>query len=137
MAQLSLFKGKRQRGTKPRKAKEFGLHVMTADLMRRWGTRGWIWSHFPSGEKRNPITGGRLKRMGLQKGWPDFLLVSPRPARLYMLELKRLDGGLTDEQASLQAWCLANDVPYAVCDNFRDLVAQLRDWGAVRATVSA
>src|SRR6185436_8224446 len=48
--QLNLFKGKRQRGTQPPPPKEFALHCMVADTVRRWILPGWIWTHFPAGE---------------------------------------------------------------------------------------
>jgi hypothetical protein len=137
MGQLSLFAGKRQRGLKPPGRHEFALHVLVADILRRWGTTGWRWTHLPFGEKRNVITGARLKRMGTKRGWPDFILLSPYPAKAHFLELKREGGTLTDEQQDLQMWLVANGYEYKVADNFRDAVNILRDWGAVRASVNA
>jgi hypothetical protein len=134
--QLSLFKGRRQRGLKLPTAKEFALHCLVADMLRRWGTTGWRWTHFPAGEKRPKITTGRLKRMGVARGWPDFLLLSPYPPKLHCLEIKRLGGKLTDEQRDFSEWCAVNGYDYQVADNLRDAVAILRDWGAVRASVS-
>jgi hypothetical protein len=137
MQQLHLFKGKRQRGVKPPAAPEFNLHVMTADTLARWGTRGWRVTHIASGEWRHPITAARLKRMGVQKGWADFILLSPRPSRTHFLELKRRKGVLSDEQLDFQTWCFDNGVEYAVCDNYPDVLKRLRDWGAVRVAVTA
>jgi hypothetical protein len=132
LAQLSLFKGKRQRGVKPPSAKEFAIHVMVADVLRRWGTTGWRWTHFPSGEKRSKVTGDRLRRMGTAKGWPDFILLCPYPPKAHFLELKRKGGKLTDEQQDFADWCKANDYEHAMADNFKDALAILSDWGAVR-----
>jgi hypothetical protein len=136
VGQLSLFGGKRQRGLRPPKAKEFVLHVLVADILRKWGTTGWRWTHLPFGEKRNVITGARLKRMGAQRGWPDFILLSPYPPTVHFLELKREGAALTDEQGELSEWLLLHGYKYAVADNFRDAVNILRDWGAVRASVA-
>lgn len=139
--QLSLFKGKRQRGVKPKPAKEFATHVMIADVLRKWQTPGWRWTHLPFGEHRNAITGARLKRMGTQVGWPDFILLKPLndfldgPQRCHFLELKRQGVGLTEFQQSFKVWCDINDFPYAWCDNFNAALAQLKEWGAVRAQI--
>jgi hypothetical protein len=137
MQQLHLFKGKNQRGVKLPPAPEFNLHVMVADTLQRWGTRGWRYTHIPSGEWRHPITAMRLKRMGTMRGWSDFILLSPRPSRTHFLELKRKRGKLSEHQLEFQTWCYDNGVEYAVCDDYRTALDKLRDWGAVRATVTA
>jgi hypothetical protein len=60
--------------------------------------------------------------MGLQPGWPDFLLLAPaaadRPGGLvHMLELKRRGEDLTKSQEDLAAWCAAQGVPFACNDS--------------------
>ena len=142
--QLSLFKGKRQRGRGPSHKLEFSTHVQVADVLRRWQTPGWRWSHFPAGEWRHPGTAARLKRMGLQVGWPDFILLAPRafpsdprPGQAHMLELKREGSKLSDYQQAFMEFCALNGYPYAWHDNFRDAVECLKNWGAVRASVRA
>ena len=146
--QLSLFKGKRQRGVKRPPSKEFATHCMVADMLRRWQTPGWRWSHFPAGEWRHPATAMRLKRMGVQVGWPDFILLSPREHLVdgeqyvrahgitHFLELKREGSKLTDWQHSFMEFCTLNGYPYVWCDNFADAIACLKNWGALRASVS-
>ena len=67
--QLSLFKRKRQRGTVSSvPATEFQLHCAVADTVRRWIMPGWIFTHIASGEKRDPVTAARLKRMIVASG---------------------------------------------------------------------
>ena len=137
--QLPMF-GRRKR---PRRgALEFNTHVAVADVLRRWSTPGWRWTHLPFGEHRNAITGARLKRMGTQVGWPDFVLLSPaippdQPGTAHFLELKRDGGKLTDFQQAFADFCALNEYPYRWTDNFRDAISQLKAWGAVRASVSA
>src|SRR4029077_18727015 len=148
MAQLSLFKGKRQRGVKAPASKEIHTHFMIADILRRWQTPGWRWTHFPAGEYRHPATAMRLKRMGVQVGWPDFILLSPKagngsilnpltmtPTALFagdahFLELKRKGQKLSEFQEAFAAFCISNGYPYYWTDNFKDAVAQLKAWGA-------
>jgi hypothetical protein len=102
--QLSLFKGKRQRGVHPPAPKEFSIHCMVADDLRRFCPLDWRWTHFPAGEARTETTGARLKRMGTQPGWPDFILLSPA-GRFHGLELKRRGNALSDTQLAFRAWC--------------------------------
>ena len=141
MTQLSLFKGKRQRGVKRAPAKEFDTHCMVADTLRRWQTPGWRWSHFPAGEWRHPATAMRLKRMGMQVGWPDFILLSPAilpdlSGAAHFLELKRQGCKLTDWQQSFASYCADNGYQYFWCDNYKAAIDQLKLWGAVRVSVS-
>ena len=71
--------------------------------------QGWLYTHFPAGEYRPKRTGAKLKRMGLQRGVPDYLIFESwfgqRPEDLgqhggrgVALELKSPKGRLTKEQ---------------------------------------
>lgn len=135
-AQLSLFKGRRQRGIQPPLAKEFATHVALADAMRRGCVSGWIWTHFPAGEARTEATGRRLKRMGLKPGFADFLLIDPDGVH-YWLELKRGKAPLTVAQNEFGVEMIERGVPYACCRSFNEAIATLRVWGAIRMTVTA
>jgi len=145
--QLHLFKGSRQRGTAPPPPTEFSLHVLIADTLRRWIVPGWLFTHMPMGELRQPITAARLKRMGVTPGWPDFLLLAPRgqctecgvyaDGGPHFLELKRPKlGRFTDEQKDFAWWCASSNYPYACVDNYPAALDVLKRWGAVRANVS-
>jgi hypothetical protein len=111
---------------------------MVADVLRRWAMPGWQFWHLPSGEKRSPITGARLKRMGARSGLPDFELLAPRGecGRPHFLEVKRKGGKLTEEQAEFAAWCRNNECPYAVTDSFDNALFILKQWGAVKKEIS-
>src|SRR5262245_12793417 len=140
--QVDLFTG-RVRAAPP--APEFSLHVLIADTLRRWGSRDWLWSHFPAGEKRDhktdergnrcSPTGLRLQRMGLARGWGDFILISPE-GLAHFLELKTRGEDLSEDQELVRAWCVEHGVPYYVTDDYRAAVDILRAWGACRASVS-
>lgn len=56
--------------------REFRLHCVVADYLRLALPAGIAWSYLPFGEKRSPVTGGRLKRAGTQRGWPDFMILA-------------------------------------------------------------
>lgn len=134
--QLSLFKGRRQRGTVARPAPEIRTHIAVADALRIGAVAGWEWSHFPAGEKRDPATGARLKRMGLKPGWSDFVLISPAGVH-HWLELKRGKAPLEPEQVDFMLACQSRGVPHAVARSFDEAIGQLTAWGAIRLSVSA
>jgi hypothetical protein len=94
----------------------------------------WRWSHFPAGEQRGIITGSRLKRFGLQRGWPDLQLLSPL-GKFHGLELKRLGEELTEDQADFQLWCIAHAVPYSVAYSIDEALAVLDAWGCLRIKI--
>ena len=127
------------------KPKEFSLHVSTADILRRWCHSSWRWTHLPFGEHRNPITGGRLKRMGTQRGWPDFILLAPMlvdehseiPGDVHFLELKRPKGKLTDEQQALCDWMRSNGYQYEMADDLKLVISILQHWGAVPSKITS
>jgi hypothetical protein len=54
--------------------------------------------------------------MGLQRGWPDFLLVVPG-GLLHVLELKRRGEIMAEEQESFAAWCQDQGPPFVCTDN--------------------
>jgi len=108
---------------------------MVADVLRRWLMPGWRWTHIPLGEHRTKATAAKLKRMGVNPGWPDIILLSPLGLP-HFLELKRRGGDLTDQQDEFKQWCRDRKVPHFVTDSFDAAVAQLKTWGAVRAAIS-
>ena len=102
-----------------------------------WGAApGWLWSHFPAGELRDAVTGAKLKRMGLQPGWPDFLLISPTGMH-YWLELKRGRASLKKDQQVFALAMLERGVPWFLARSANEAIAKLNEWGALRLRVSA
>jgi hypothetical protein len=138
--QLHLFRGRRQRGEVP-PAAEFRVHCMVADALRDWAVPGWMWTHLPMGERRDAVTGARLKRMGTKAGWPDFILIAPATVQLqsmlrpHFLELKRRGGRLTDAQSAFAEWCAGSRCPHAVAYGYEEALAVLKGWGVLRAGV--
>ncbi len=143
--QLSLFKGKRQRGVAAPPPKEFATHCALADLLRCWTMPGWVWTQFPSGEERSfqidaqgrrfSMAGARLKRMGLQGGWPDFQFAH-MSGRFCFLELKREKSGrLSEEQIDIATFLIAAGHGYLCTSSFDDAVATLKDWGVLRSGI--
>lgn len=138
--QLNLFKGKRQRGIQPPPPKEFALHCAVADTIRRWILPGWIWTHHAAGEarpaewiggKRVSLTGARLKRMGLNPGFPDFQFFHVDGACCF-LELKRKGAHLDEDQADIAMHLIRAGHGYLKADSFDDAIAILVDWKILR-----
>jgi hypothetical protein len=130
--QLSLFKGKRQRGIAPPPATEFAGHCVLADLIKRGINRDWRYTHIASGEYRGPITGARLKRMGLVPGWPDFMFCGPN-AQTVFLELKRKKlGRVSETQAHIQASLIDNCFAFKITDDVGEAVRWLVGLGILR-----
>jgi hypothetical protein len=118
--------------------KESELQIATARLLDAHLLPDWRASHFPAGESRGRgldavITGARLKRYGLKKGWPDVQLVSP-VGRYHGLELKRPGGELTEEEEDFRKWALAHGVPHVVAWRIDQVHAALDKWGCLRVT---
>jgi hypothetical protein len=136
--QLHLFKSRRQRGLRPPAATEWAVHCMVADTLRRWASPNWIFTHFPAGEKRDAMTGARLKRMAVQPGIADFLFLPPAGAtqpRTHFLELKRRGGKLSPAQCEFALWCRLNGYPFEVADSYEAAIAILKRWGVLRTGV--
>jgi hypothetical protein len=146
MRQLHLFGSKKQRGRSLPPPMEFNTHVQLADILRRWCNPQWRWTHFPSGENRdhriNPRngkryspTGARLKRMGTQKGWPDFQFFGPQRATFF-LELKRPKrGAVSDEQADVLSHLISCGHRVLITTSLDDAVAELKAAGILRSNV--
>lgn len=110
------------------KQSEYQLTVAVANYLAH--RKDLLWTHFPAGEHRNAVTGAKLKRMGLKRGVPDFLIFNPtvfyNPIYSGMgIELKVGTNKLTKEQ---EAW--AFDFLYvrwihAVCRSVDEVVIQI------------
>jgi hypothetical protein len=146
MRQLSLFKGRKQRGIAPPPAPEFSSHVIIADLLKRWCSPHWRYTHIPHGEhrehrinpktgKRYSLTGQRLQRMGLVAGFPDFVFFGPERA-VFLLELKRAKlGRLSEDQENIFAHLESCGFHLLVTDSVDVAVSTLKQLGILRSTI--
>jgi hypothetical protein len=115
---------------------EYKLQSAVADLLRHHSLPSWRWSHFPAGERRDVITGARLKRMGLQRGFPDFIAISPAGI-FHALELKRTGEKLSPDQEAFRLWCIAHGVPHAVAHTLDEALVALDTWGCLTIKIPA
>ena len=133
LGQLHLW-DRRKKANQPPYATEFRLACAFADTLRRTARKDWRWSHFPAGEFRETVTGERLRRMGLAKGWPDYLFLSP-VGQIHCLELKRGRAPLTTEQEGFRDFCKAHGVPWVVARSYDDAIAAVTKWGVLKLEV--
>ena len=101
--------------------------MAVAGLLRQHVRSGWRWGHYPAGELRDARTAAKLKAMGVQRGWPDVMLFSPR-GLLHALELKRLGEDLSEDQEGFQSWAIARGVPHAVVRSVDEALRVLAAW---------
>jgi hypothetical protein len=135
MKQLSLFKGKKQRGVSPPSPLEFASHAFIADLLRRFCNPEWIYTHVPLGEHREKATAAKLARMGVKPGWPDFQFAG-RGGRMFFLELKRKGRGrVSDDQSFVIAHLATCGFPILVTDSVDDAVATLKQIGILPSEI--
>ena len=71
------------------------------DTVKRWIMPGWIFTRIASGEKRDPVTAARLKRMEVTAGFPDLVFFGPH-GEVCAIELKAKAGRLSEHQAAIK-----------------------------------
>lgn len=124
--QLALFPGDKRRTT----TLEFPKCCVIADACRKFIQPGWDWTHLPFGEFRTKATAGRLKRMGVNPGWPDYLFLSPT-RQPHWVEVKRVGEKPKPEQQRLAKLFAENDVPYLISSDVGLILRTLQAWGAL------
>lgn len=82
-------------------------------------------AHVPNGERRDPVTGGRLKAMGVRAGVPDLLLWI-RGGRALGIELKAGLGKISPEQMYWHARVSSLGHRVYVCRSVDEVEAVLR-----------
>ena len=105
------------------KAEEDKIQIAVANYMRLQYPKV-LSTHFPSGGQRNVIVGAKLKRMGLKRGLPDYLIFE---RKFYIdtfsitglaLEFKYGKNKQTPEQKEVQKQLEENGWDYHVCYDF-------------------
>jgi hypothetical protein len=97
---------------------------------------GWQSTHIASGELRDIRTASKLKTMGLKRGWPDLILISPAGI-FHGLELKRAGETLTPDQEAFQLWAIRYSIPYCVAHSIDEALRALDHWGALRIKINS
>jgi hypothetical protein len=85
----------------------------------------------PAGERRDAVTAGRLKRLGVVAGWPDLQFAGPG-ARMAFPELKRRGGRLSEAQEAIRDHLEACGFDYLMTDSVDAAIAWLMARGILR-----
>jgi hypothetical protein len=109
-----------------RSSAEYHLTVAVANYLRH--AVDIPWSHFPAGEQRDPRTGAKLKQMGLQPGWPDFVFILPNGV-FGGIELKADRGVPSLNQKAFRDACNRVGGLYSVCNTINAVERTLDLWG--------
>ena len=103
---------------------ETEIHVSLVDALRKFSAPDCLWLHIGNGERRDAITGAKLKRMGLRRGAADLLFVRANAPPLF-LELKRHGARQSQSQVEFQALAEHAGAQYIVAHSLDEALAIL------------
>ena len=83
------------------------------------------WTHVGHGEQRSAATAGKLARMGLRRGFADFLIFHA-DGRVMFLEIKRSGGRLSEDQRPIADHMKRAGHAFEVVDNLEAAIAMWR-----------
>jgi len=84
---------------------ESEIQIQIVELLKTVLKGDVLWTFFPAGEagggRGGRVRGARLKRMGLQPGWPDLQFIYK--GRYYGMEVKTKTGRLSTAQRRMHS----------------------------------
>ncbi len=92
---------------------EFEIQVSLVDALRKFARPDVLWLHIGNGERRDVITGSRLKRMGVRPGAADLLFLRAGAPPLF-LELKTSRGTQSESQRAFEAQAITAGAEYMI-----------------------
>jgi hypothetical protein len=109
---------------------EAAINRALVEHLRRRAWPDVLYLHCPNGERRDAVTGAKLKRMGVLAGASDLLLW--HQGNSFALELKSLAG--RPSEAQLEFMARFNDAGghTAVADSIDRAIRVLESWGLLR-----
>lgn len=88
--------------------------------------------HIPNGEKRDAVTGARLKRMGVKAGIPDIFLPIPKGQwHGLFIEMKTDKGRVSENQKTMIEHLRNNGYRVEVCRGFlkaKEVIEEYMQW---------
>lgn len=129
--------------TAPKQA-EHALQIDCRHMLDRVLQPGMFWSGIDHGHSMDRtigrhgkpiglIEGAKRKARGIKAGIPDFLFF--HQARLFAIELKTVDGMLSDDQKERIRELLANGAEVSVCWTIWQVFDRVVAWGLCRPGV--
>ena len=113
---------------------EDGIQAGIVGLLKVAAIDGLIWFSVPNGGKRDWRTARKLRDTGVKAGVTDLVLVRPRDAKAFFLEVKSEAGTLSKEQRRFRDVCHGLGCPWAVVKSRDEAQDVLTGWGLLRVT---
>ncbi len=110
---------------------EFEIQVSLVDALRKFAAPDCLWLHIGNGERRDVITGSRLKRMGVRPGAADLLFLRAGTPPLF-LELKTSRGVQSESQRAFEAQAITAGCEYKICRSLDHALTLLFEAGFCR-----
>jgi VRR-NUC domain-containing protein len=117
-----------------RRSPEAQIHRALVEHLRLRAKPDVLWLHVPNGERRDKITGAKLKRMGVLAGAADLLLW--HRGNSFALELKAPGGRLSEAQLAFMARFNDAGGHTAVAEGLDRGIAVLEAWQLLRGRTS-
>jgi len=111
---------------------EQDIHKAVAEHLRQRRAPGVYWFHPANGGARTAIEGAILKACGVRAGVPDLICI--RDGKTYALELKALNGRLSESQRIAHDEMKAAGAEVAVAVGIDAALVQLEQWQMLRGS---
>ena len=111
---------------RPVRIPERDLHEQIVRVLRLGLGSDVAWTCFPAGPHGTPKDGAKLKRLGLQSGWPDLLFIHNGQA--LFIELKAADGRISPSQVETHYRIITAGGKVATCNSVESVLQVLRNW---------
>lgn len=123
-----------------RSGPEDQIAMAVANMLRAEALSGNLigtFTHIPNeiggGNSSSRVRYALAKAMGLISGAPDYVFAWPGGSG--WIELKTKTGTLNPNQRDFRQWCADTGVLFATCRSVNEVIATLREWGALKNRV--
>ena len=117
---------------------ESEIQIQIVELLKRVLKGNVLWTFFPAGEagggRGGRVRGARLKRMGLQPGWPDLQFL--HKGRYYGMEVKTKTGRLSQSQRRMHDLMEDQGISVAVVRSINDVLERCNEWKLLTRTAA-
>lgn len=120
---------KKTSASKKRREPELILQIQMVDVLRAKLKKDVLFTAFPAGGGGR-VRGAKLKKAGLQSGWPDIQLIYK--GQYYGLEVKTPQGRLSSSQSRLHEKLIKDGCQVAVVRSVKEMMEHIIDWGLAR-----
>lgn len=115
--------------SKKRREPELTLQIEMVDVLKAKLKKNVLFTAFPAGGGGR-VRGAKLKKAGLQSGWPDIQLIYK--GQYYGLEVKTPQGRLSSSQSRLHEKLIKDGCQVAVVRSIPEMMERIIDWGLAR-----